>query len=296
MKTSLDHLPSKKQRQLEALAALIRREAEVEMVILFGSHARGDWVEDLETGYFSDFDVAVIVRSQGLAEKLKVWSKIEKLGRAITDPTSLTLIVHDIKDVNEQLEKGFYFFSDIKKEGVMLYSSGRYELAEAKEHTSGERQRFARMMFDEWFGSARGFFDNFEFSLGRGQLKIAAFLLHQSTERLYHAVLLVFLAYKPKTHNIEDLGRRCENLHPAFRDVFPRETIEDKRLFNLLKFAYVDARYNIKYVITADELTAIAVRVRELFARVERVCQERIGAMASEPGAPPPEASTTLTT
>jgi hypothetical protein len=46
VKTSLDHLPPKKQRQLVALAELIRREAEVEMVILFGSHAWGDWVED----------------------------------------------------------------------------------------------------------------------------------------------------------------------------------------------------------------------------------------------------------
>jgi uncharacterized protein len=288
VKTSLDHLPSKKQRQLEALAALIRREAEVEMVILFGSHARGDWVEDLETGYFSDFDVAVIVRSPSLAEKLKVWSKIEKLGRAITDPTSLTLIVHDIKDVNEQLEKGFYFFSDIKKEGVMLYDSGRHQLAEAKEHTAEERQRFARLMFDTWFSRAKEFFQGFEDGFGRGHYNYSAFLLHQATERLYHAVLLVFIAYKPKTHNIEDLGRRCENIHPAFRDVFPREAPEDKRLFNLLKHAYVDARYNMKYVITTEELSVIAARVRELFARVERVCLERIEAMSSEPCAPPP--------
>jgi hypothetical protein len=40
-------------------------------------------------------------------------------------------------------------------------------------------------------------------------------------------------------------------------------------------------------VTTADELTAIAARVRDLFARVERVCLERIEPMASDPGAPP---------
>jgi len=37
MKTSLDHLPEKKQHQVRALGELIRKEAEVEMVILFGS-------------------------------------------------------------------------------------------------------------------------------------------------------------------------------------------------------------------------------------------------------------------
>jgi hypothetical protein len=52
MKTSLDHLPPRKQRQLGALVEEIRRAIEVELVILFGSHARGDWVEDPVGGYF----------------------------------------------------------------------------------------------------------------------------------------------------------------------------------------------------------------------------------------------------
>jgi predicted nucleotidyltransferase len=40
MKTSLDHLPAKKQKQLHAATEVICKEAAVEMVILFGSHAR----------------------------------------------------------------------------------------------------------------------------------------------------------------------------------------------------------------------------------------------------------------
>jgi len=50
MKTSLEHLPEPKREQLAALAALLQAEAPVDMVILFGSYARGDWVEDAETG------------------------------------------------------------------------------------------------------------------------------------------------------------------------------------------------------------------------------------------------------
>ena len=41
MKTSLDHLPPRKQRQLAALVDEIRGAVDVEMVIVFGSHARG---------------------------------------------------------------------------------------------------------------------------------------------------------------------------------------------------------------------------------------------------------------
>ena len=36
------------------------------MVVLFGSHARGDWVEDPETGYRSDYDLLVVVESTGM--------------------------------------------------------------------------------------------------------------------------------------------------------------------------------------------------------------------------------------
>lgn len=64
MKTSLDHLPELKREQIQAILALLQAEAPVEMVILFGSYARGDWVEDPENGYFSDF----VARSNHLAE------------------------------------------------------------------------------------------------------------------------------------------------------------------------------------------------------------------------------------
>lgn len=283
MKTSLDHLSESKQRKLAALADLIRAEAEVEMIILFGSFARGDAVEDPVGGYFSDFDVLVIVKSPGMVDKLNVWSTIENRAHRITRPTSLSLLVHDIKDVNEQLEKGFYFFSDIKREGILIYDSGQFHLAEAKESTPAERKALAQAWFDQWFKSANEFYRIFELALGEGFLNASAFQLHQATERFYHCALLVLTAYKPKTHNLDDLGKRAGDLHPALRNVFPRGTPEDDRLFKLLKHAYVDARYDPQYAITREELSAIATHVRELRSRIEVVCRERIAAMDPAP-------------
>ena len=283
MKTTLDHLPESKQRKLAALANLIRAEAEVEMIILFGSFARGDAVEDPIGGYFSDFDVLVIVKTPAMVDKLELWSKIEDRARRITNPTSLSLLVHDIKDVNEQLEKGFYFFSDIKKEGILIYDSAKFHLADPKERTPAERKAHAQMWFDQWFKSASGFYRQHEHALDDAEWNIAAFDLHQATERLYHCSLLVLTAYKPKSHNLEDLGKRAGDLDPALRNVFPRATPEEDRLFKLLKHAYIDARYDPKYAVTHEELTAIAVHVRELRSRVEVVCRERIAAMDPAP-------------
>jgi predicted nucleotidyltransferase len=47
MKTSLSHLPEHKQAELKAIKeALVPHYGEIEMIILFGSYARGNWVED----------------------------------------------------------------------------------------------------------------------------------------------------------------------------------------------------------------------------------------------------------
>jgi predicted nucleotidyltransferase len=95
------------------LVDLIRENVEVEMVILFGSYARGDWVEDTAGGYFSDFDVLVVVQKASTVERHKLWSKIENRAQRITKPTVLSLIVHDLEDVKEQLEQGHYSSSPI---------------------------------------------------------------------------------------------------------------------------------------------------------------------------------------
>ena len=74
-------------------------------------------------------------------------------------------------------------------------------------------------------------------------------------------------------------NQRAGDLHPSLRNVFPRGTPEEDRLFKLLKHAYVDARYDPKFASTREELEAIAAHVRELRSRVEAVCRERIAAM-----------------
>jgi predicted nucleotidyltransferase len=51
MKTTLSHLPDDKQEELETLTKVIVEKVPAEMVILFGSHARGDWVEDFQKNY-----------------------------------------------------------------------------------------------------------------------------------------------------------------------------------------------------------------------------------------------------
>ena len=157
MKTSLEHLPEAKREQLAAIAALLQAEAPVDMVILFGSYARGDWVEDLETGYRSDFDVLAVVGTEEQARNHELWSQLSQKCRDLAGRTPVTLIVHDIKELNHELRLGQYFFIDILREGVLLYNSRRVQLASPKALTPIDRLKLGLVNFRYWFGSASEF-------------------------------------------------------------------------------------------------------------------------------------------
>ncbi|MDD5697025.1 MAG: HEPN domain-containing protein [Victivallaceae bacterium] len=284
MKKSLAHLPLNKKQELKRLKSIIlAEEPKTEFVILFGSHARGDWVDDeyqenhITYRYQSDFDILVITEDKGCATREGTWMRIENKYYGICrDRTPIDIIRHHIREVNDRLREGHYFFSDIKQEGILLYSSGKYRLERRRRIDPARRLEIAVEDFELWFESAKEFFDNFKMNLNLQRYNNAAFQLHQATERFYDAALLVCTGYCPKLHNIERLGRMISRVYPEFLKIFPQKTKREKDLFKQLKKAYVDARYKKDYRITQDELDHLVKRVEKLRDLVERTCRNKI--------------------
>ena len=67
-------------------------------------------------------------------------------------------------------------------------------------------------------------------------------------------------------------------------DAWPRTTRPDRRRFELLKRAYVEARYSPSYDITGEDLGSIAISVRQLRDLVEALCSERLADLRSDAG------------
>ena len=278
----IKYLPDDKQTELNLILQLIEQTIPVEMVILFGSFARGNWIEDKYNEehyrYQSDFDLLIIVddtkhEDKQLRYEQELESSIYQIG-AITTP--VTILVHDIDFVNRRLSKGQYFFSDIKKEGRVLFDSGRFSLKNAKALLPAEEQKLAREYFDYWFNSAKEYYHLFELALQTNSLSSAAFILHQVTERLYSTLLLVFTRYKPNTHDLFALRKRVHLIDVSSSTIFPLTRAEDKRLFTLLRKAYVDARYKPSYVITKEELGILSTRVQQLEELTQNLCNQKI--------------------
>jgi uncharacterized protein len=300
VKTSLDHLPEAKRRELELVIDVLReefvkalrlrtmqrfRDGKLLKIILFGSYARGDWVEDPVGRYFSDFDLLVVVNHEDLTDIAEFWAKAEDrltklLGEGRDLRTPVSPIYHSLDDVNEKLRLGRYFFIDIVREGVVLFEEPGQAFVDAQPLTSSEALRETQAYFEEWFESAEKAAKGARFYLSEGDFKDASFLMHQTAERLYHCFLVTQTLYSPKTHNLNRLREQAEALNPALKNIWPTTSKFERRCYELLRAAYVKARYSRHYRITGEELAWLSTRLSLLRNSVQSACQARLEFLA----------------
>jgi HEPN domain-containing protein/predicted nucleotidyltransferase len=258
----------------------------IAMIILFGSYARGTWVQDeyferhVRYSYQSDLDIMIVLKKGKYLDRytLKVEDKIMKrlesasLVDAMSKEPWITLILESIKTVNSQLEKGHYFYSDIKKEGILLYDSKEFQLAEAKILPWSEKRPIAIKDYRYWFHRGAEFLIDTHNTFNRGNFTLGAFYLHQATESFYNAILLVFSGYKPKLHDIKKLGSVAGNYDEELWEIFPYSSAEQVECFRLLEQGYVGARYDDTYTISKEQLAYLIERVEKLKIVTEKIC------------------------
>ena len=243
MRNDLNHLPTVKQRELERIVEVIfdefrgatenatgpRKGARILKIILFGSHARGDWVDAPLSAnqYKSDYDILIVVSQKEMTDRAAYWAKAEeRLIRAYTIEkalhTPVNFIVHSLHEVNDGLAHGRVFFMEVAKDGIALYEADGRELATPKPKTPGQALLAAREYFDEGMPNALAFFRSFKHAFEDGLYKNAAFQLHQASEQLYHCLLLTLTFYTPYNHNIAFLHSLAEGLDHRLTAFGPR--------------------------------------------------------------------------
>ena len=280
MKTTISHLEKYQQQQLYKITSIIRDLcSDTQMIILFGSYARGNYKQykdlkpDRKSGSISDYDILVITEKYEAAEDSYLWGLVNKKCQALKLQTPIRIITHDIDFVNDKLSKNQYFFSDIRREGCMLYDSGKFELIEQEELKPEKLKEFAKTYFKEWFESTEQFFETYEMLFEKQWYKKAAFNLHQTCESAYKTILLVFTNYCPLEHCLIELGKDAKQYSTKLENIF-KDTEEER--FKLLNYAYIGARYDINYKISKEDLGYLAQEVKKLLNVTKEICEEKI--------------------
>lgn len=304
MKTSLDHLPEKKQRELARIQEILFEEFDLARgqnsqkeydkkgrilkIVLFGSYARGDWVDEAgktAKGYQSDFDLLVAVNYKQLTDMATYWYKAEdRIIRDKSIKTPVGLIVHSLGEVNDKLAQGQYFFVDIVRDGIALYELEGHRFVQPKPLNATQAYEMGKEYFGDWYGSAMRGLEIFSIQMEKSAvdenwLRKAAFELHQVVESLYGTYLLTTTFYSPSTHNLRKLRSLVEEKDARFREIWPDEDRFQRRSFERLKDAYVKARYSKHYAIAEDELQWLGERAVELAQLVRAASEEKLSVL-----------------
>lgn len=310
LKTSLDHLPASKREEIQLAAQIVyeeieskarpetlaeKRKGRVYKVILFGSYARGTWVDEKNTGkgYQSDYDLLVVVSNKELTDGQRYWWAAED--RILHEPrikTPVSIIVHSLAEVNSELKQGHYFFRDAVEQGIALYefvggkSSGnrKHNFVQPGNLTAAEAYAAAKRHFEMFYPKSLRRIKAFRFEISESNqeadwLADAAFTLHQAAEFAYKAVLLTLTLYTPPGHNLNRLRGLVEDKDERLIAAWPRGRAPYDGYFQDLRRSYTDSRYSAHYSITREELEWLAERVEVLQKLAGEVCGERLEAL-----------------
>lgn len=285
MKKSISHLPKRKQDDLYFLVKkVLEKLPQTTMIILYGSYARGNYVEydermefGIRTTYMSDYDILVV--TDGIKDK-DAGQKLDSVDAIYyTNPdyqTPVQFINEDIQKLNEDLTEGRYFYTEVKRDGIMLYNSGKHKLARRRKLRYDEIKQQAEEYYKEKFQRAEQFLDTAKYNYSKEWYKLASFNLHQVCENLFYATRLTFTLKNNKQHNLVKLLSSVRKYSPDFSTIFPNSTDEERRLFKLVKDAYVEARYNSQFVATKEDTESLFRMIEPLFGLVKCICDGRI--------------------
>jgi len=81
---------------------------------------------------------------------------------------------------------------------------------------------------------------------------------------------------EPQEHHLDILGDLADDYCPGLKGIIPRETYEEKELFELLDNVYIGARYDMHYKITKQQLEQLSPCVKKLHEVTERICIGKI--------------------
>ena len=294
MKTSINYLPEQKRDELRRIVKCVLEVLPgCEMIILYGSYARNTYVDydqrieyGIRTCFMSDYDILVVTNTRFQRHVIShILSKATDnyyKGMNRNESTTVQFIDESIDDLNKAIDKNRYFYTDIKREGFMLYNSGRYKLARRRKQNYREIKELAEEYYNERFERGNEFLLGAIFYNEQGLHKMASFNLHQACENYYNSIILTFTLYSPKEHSLIKLSARAKTHSLESSKAFPRNTEEEKRLFDLLQDAYVQARYSLHFRITQEDIEALIPKVELLRDIARQCCEERIKVYAAK--------------
>lgn len=285
----LKHIPEDKLKELEEITEAIKSSGLTEIVILFGSYARGNFSlkEGRWSGGISDFDLFVI--TSGKNQKSL---EIEIKDLLPETETYVEIISEDIKTFEVMIKENRFFYVDVKREGIILYDTEKYKLPNPSKKMNPQlRLKIAKENFEEKFIFIKYVYDDAITNINKERYRLSAFHLQQVFEKSYKLIDLIFTQYEKQGHKLIPLRIKAKKLDNRIDKVFKIKTESEKDSFEHLCKAYIGARYHLPesklqlkldrptYDVTKEEVEFWKDEAKKLIEITKIICKEKISSL-----------------
>lgn len=175
-----------------------------------------------------------------------------------------TVIVLTLHSFNTWLQEGHPFAGVVKEKAVCLHLREGVVLQEAKAPDLEKLKTENEKLVKETEVRVKEFLAGAELFLMRKQNEMSAFMLHQAAEQALRTFMIVHTGYRFNCHSIDRLVRCCSMFCYKLPDVFPKADARSKKVFGLLKDAYIGGRYKKDYAVGDEDVVVMMERVRRM--------------------------------
>jgi POT family proton-dependent oligopeptide transporter len=291
LRTSLPDCSGTNQARIKKVTDIILNYAkeQAEMIILSGYFSAKKILqyidEKKEIEYASNYHFLVLTKNKKYANsnqacKLEKKIKQEFANQALeaVDPfdpcNEINVTIKPINDFIEEIEKKESIL--IKQEGILLYAGKKFKLPKSKYLTLEQQIAENKTQCQYCYNNGVEFLEIANILLKNNKINKAAYNLHQSVENFYHCCLLVLVGRKPQTHDLEELTSLLCVESNKFYEIFSLETAGERRCFDLLKRAYIESRYDQRYIITHAQVKYLITRLEKLKKVTKEICKNQV--------------------
>jgi len=275
LKSSLSHLSENHISNIEKIVEKIVGTEKADIVILFGYYA-------FPSGKPSDdhaYEILVITDHHETREELAN----ELVGAFADSVPQVNGVIETITLLNINLEQGLFYFSDILREGIILYNNEEFALSKPAAISLSKRRRIAEQDFKEWFQKAKESWASALEEEKAGRLPKSAFYLNQTAEFCYTTIEMVFSHNYFEEHNIKAQRDRIRAFDKRIHNAFPVNSTAEVEAFDELAKAYVSGQYleESEYSVSSEMIQYWSQECRKLIALVGEICKDKIDRLKS---------------
>ncbi len=177
--------------------------------------------------------------------------------------------LHSSAELQRQLQKGHILYSIRCTSETIIYDNGFAPQLPSLASGMEELKREAEGRFRSGLDKGKAFLESAKFNYSRGDMEVAAFMLHQAAELPLRALILSLTGQDVRTHEIRQLLKGCARCAIFLGFNLPDRSENENHLLWLLEKSYKESRYTDGFEVSGGEINLLLERIRVLLTEIE---------------------------